>query len=180
VCSIRSSADPERLFSTRRPAKRTESCVRGRPLQAMRESVQSELDSVCVVVSARSGRHGGLFPEPRISTYGCDLDPIALGGSRRVSAGGRRPSALPSRRVHRDGRHEPPRRDALRRQRVPRMRSDSPAVGSRGSCRSKARSPSARAGASKTKVFGGTQRLVHVPHRWWADDTRQLRCRRRG
>ena len=66
----------------------------GRPLQQMRETVQSEHESVCVVGLGTVGAPTAEFFLGRgIPTYGCDLDPIALGRLSPRLMGGK--TALP-------------------------------------------------------------------------------------
>src|SRR5439155_2444012 len=70
----------------------------GRPLQRMRETVQSEHESVCVVGLGTVGAPTAEYFLGRgIPTYGCDLDPIALGRrSPRLHGKATTPAALPT------------------------------------------------------------------------------------
>jgi len=66
-------------------------------LQQMRETVQSEHESVCGVGLGTVGAPTAEFFLGRgIPTYGCDLDPIALGRlSPRLTGGATALAALP-------------------------------------------------------------------------------------
>ena len=140
----------------------------------MRETVQSEHESVCVVglgtVGAPTAEY---FLDRGIPTYGCDLDPIALGRlSTRLNGGATTLAGLPLAdayivTVDTSLRGEAPfienvfrACEAIARRGRPRFVSIESTVPV-GTCR-----------RLEDEVFGGRQRLVHVPHRWWADDTR--------
>jgi len=140
----------------------------------MRETVQGEHESVCVVGLGTVGEPtADFFLSRGIPTYGCDLNPIALERlSPRLTGAATALSALPLADVYivtvdTSLRGETPFVDnvfraceAIARRGQPRFVSIESTV------------PVGTCTRLEDEVFGGRQRLVRVPHRWWADDTR--------
>lgn len=143
-------------------------------MQQMREKVPSEHESVCVVglgtVGAPTAEY---FVDRGIPTFGCDLNPSALERlAPRLAGGATALSALPVADVYivtvdTSLRGETPFVDNVFRA--------CEAIALRGQPRFVSIESTVPVGTCRRlheEVFGGRQPLVHVPHRWWADDTK--------
>jgi len=137
-------------------------------------AVESELESVCVVGLGTVGRPTAeYFIDRGLPTYGCDINPKAL---ERFD---------PPLRAAATSLAELPLADVYVVTVDTSLRADAPYVGNvfkacasiadRGIPKLVSIESTVPVGTCQhlaDEVFEDRQRLVHVPHRWWADDTR--------
>ncbi len=143
-------------------------------MEQPQESVQSEQESVCVVGLGTVGQPTAeYFISRKIPTYGCDLNPSALERLRPSLQGASTSiSALPLADVfivtvdtglHGDN---PSTENVFRA---------CEAIAKRGRAKLVSIESTVPVGTCKRlheEIFAGDQPLVHVPHRWWAEETR--------
>ncbi len=138
------------------------------------QRLRVEIETVCVVgLGTVGGPTAGFFADAGVTTYGCDINPKALEAfDGRLDATARALSDLP----HADlyivtvdtgfRGEKPTTENVIKASRAiadlgrPKLVSIESTV------------PIGTCARIHERVFGGRQNLVHIPHRWWADDTR--------
>jgi len=142
-------------------------------VQQIRERVQSEQESVCVVGLGTVGQPTAeYFISRKIPTYGCDLNPIALDRLKSSLQGASTSlSSLPLADVYVVTVDTGLRAEMPSTENVFRA---CEAIAERGHPKLVSIESTVPVGTCERvhqEIFKGDQRLVHVPHRWWAEDT---------